>query len=109
MSFNEKLYRQQLDAERDRQRKSDQERNKNEERLAQDQINYKEWYKNDFLPVWRNWERLGVDKKIEAIRYPFSNYHLVIFQKNRTTHPSKTETGFSWKNLDYWIFQPARL
>jgi hypothetical protein len=98
MSFFEKLDAQRRAAQNERQRLLHDQRTKEREKYVQIEQNYSEWYKHNFLPVWRLWRKLDVDKKVEAAFYTFTRYSLVIFKDNWEGYFDKqhNDPKYSW-------------
>lgn len=104
MSFKERLNQQRRDSERSLQQFQEENRRRDKEKAVQERKDFEEWHARDLTPVWRNWERLEVTKKVEALRrkFPCQYFKLVILKTGVMTTPNAGSyyKEFSWGSAD---------
>jgi len=104
MGFFERFSKQERDSERRWREYQEGEKRKVNERAIQRRKDFEEWHARDLLPVWRNWERLQVTRKLEATkkRFPDQRFCLVILKTGVSTTPNAGSyyKEFSWGSAD---------
>ena len=104
MGFFERFSKQERDSERRWREYQEGEKRKVNERAIQRRKDFEEWHARDLLPVWRNWERLQVTRKLEATkkRFPDQRFSLVILKTGVSTTPNAGSyyKEFSWGSAD---------
>lgn len=102
MTFFDRYNKQRREVEREWEKFREDERKRVEERVLQDRKNFEEWHARDLLPVWRNWERLEVARKLDALKksFPDQVFSLVILKTGVSTTPKSKNDEFSWSDAD---------